>query len=231
MRMMRRAGLLATSKLPTLYELFSAATVVASEGHYDDYDPFYARINLRNDDTSDPVWVISCTGNGIAFAKVKNRAVTYLKTAVTSSDPSSTEFTVMTYGSTGTAIESGYAYGTYLLILRFSDFSEAEIDAALSRMGAEILAGRNSSRASTLSTPASNIIGTQQHLYLQMYATSSSQGLSLVSGAALTTPIISRSGTAAGTLAYWRLSSNNYYLSVNGTNNASVFGGTICHLS
>ena len=229
MRLSRKIGLLATSKLPTLYELFSAATVVASNGTVSTSQGA-AYITISGD-TSDPVWVISCTGNGIAFVKVKNRAVTYLKTAVTSSNPSSTDVTAAASGA-NTQITSGSAYGRSILAIRFLDFSEAKVDATLSKMSAEILAGRNSGTASTLSTLASGITGTQQHLYLQMFARPMTGcGLSLVSGDAPTTPIISRSGTGAGTLAYWRLDNNYYYLSANGTNNVSVLGGTICHLS
>lgn len=225
MRMDRRAGLLSPG-LPSLYELFSASAIVANAGRGRASSTGSATITISGG-TADPVWVVSCTGRGIAFAKVKDDTVTYIKQVAMATNPSSTVITAAASGA-NTTITSGSAYGVNILAIRFPGFSESVIDAVLNKMSVEFLVGRNSSSNGKLTVEAAEFETTRNHLYSQMVARDTGATyFSMSSGDNLLTAVLT---TGAIVYLYYQESTAKYGLSYDGNSSSNMLAGCICHL-
>ena len=228
MRISRRTGIVSTSS-SRLLRLFENATILKTGG-YGATSTGTASVVIDGG-TSSPVWVISSTGRGIAIAKVKNNTVTPIKAVAMSDTPSSTEITAATYFSSDTRIVSGSAYGVVMVALRFTGYTEAEVDSILDGAVVEILAGRNSRSAGNVSVAASSISQRKKDLYIQALSRAAGQGFSLTSGSSPGTAVIESLVNLSASPPWWYLNTtgNEYYLG-SSSGSAGVLGGMICHI-
>lgn len=223
MRMDRRAYLLGNS-LPSLYELFSAATILDYKAAH--YSNTSTALETNHIDIPDReyCWTFFSAGSTMSISG-QDFAHGGEDILCGNGDPDDYQLEGW-IGADYIYFKTWMkTYNPMVVVLDFPTIEKEIVNEVLSNVTPSVLTSRNSTSTSTISTSSSNIISSQDYLYIQSCVYSSStSGFSISSGDAPTTAIQSRSGTTI----YWELNSSNYRLK-QGTR-TSFYGGSIIQL-
>lgn len=225
MRMDRRASLLGNS-LPSLYELFSAATILDFKAaHYSNTSTALETNHISIPDR-EYCWTLFSAGSTMSII-AQNFAQGGDDLVIGLGDED--DYYLAGY------IGSNYIYfktwmKTYNPMVIVFDFPTIEIEIVnevLSNITPRVLASRNSTSRSTISTSSSNITSSQNYIYIQncIYS-SSNNGFSISAGNTPTTAIQSSSSSNM----FWYLNGSNYQLRTVSGSYTSLYGGSIIEL-
>ena len=236
MRMSRRMGLVSGVKLPSLYELWSDATIVKCSGASASTKTEWEDVPLG--DVTTPLWVFVSCGDSFLIEKVYGT----LESIIAWRDEETEEYSggVNIYPdfnsplSARTAAVDCWDYQTYgdglygyiLATLRFPSYSEAVIDTVLGKTTYSFEASRYKSGTGTCYAPDENISDNPDEVYLQFGCSSSNGYFSATGGGSPTTALVSSGGRA-----YWRHYNSRYYFSTTGSSNTSTRAAGILKLS
>lgn len=234
MRLSRKLGLYGGLILPSLYELWSDAVVVASFGSSSSTAQTFE--NLSIGDTSTPVYAIATKGDAVDITEIYDNATHWWQDWYATNDVLIMQVGVEPSGSTtastkvyvaGGQMEDLYGYSMH--ILRFPSYSKDIVRTVLLRkMKIEFLenAYRYGSSASSVYIADGDLSSDPNDVYLQFACTASAGYISATRGGTPETAIMS-----SGSRAFWRHASSRYYFSTGGSSNSTTRAGGLYRLT
>ena len=242
MRMMRKAGLVESIVVPSLYEFWSDATVVTCSGASSSTAILRSGISIGDTDT--PVYVLASKGNSIGITKFKNggwASPTLISDIVVQFD----NYDIAVYGDNKSTIGTTVylttmnglwenpdpLYGYVVAALRFPSFTEAVTDYMIKKMelcGSAPTANAYcyGSTASTIYIADADLSSDPNDVYLQVACSSSAGYISATRGGTPGTAIMS-----SGSRAFWRHADSCYYYSTGGSSNSTTRAGGLYRLT
>lgn len=202
MRMMRRAGLLGTLKIPTLGELFANTTLLAHKG-----GTSTVSVSLSGIDTSIPFYCFCMTGPQIEISKIVGTTKTVLSV-------------IGTRGVSVTSSVVSITASATIVLMRFPNYAPSAIDEALSNMTVVVKASYYSTGATgTCSFNSNNTPINSDAFYVATYYHGSGP-ISVSKGDNILSAIITTSTTSGRMFLY--KNGTTYSVSSNGTSAIST---------